>query len=124
MEFPKLLLGAYAVVAVLIVVLLGPRLAEEIFPSSASTQFRLRIDAPDGTRVAVTEALVQKVLAAITREAGASNLDLTLGYVGAQPSSYPINTVFLVDQRASTSHHEHWPETRGEDFAAQPRREP
>ena len=95
MEFPKLLLGAYALVAVLIIVLLGPRLAEEIFPSSASTQFRLRIDAPDGTRVAVTEALVQKVLAAITREAGAGNLDLTLGYIGTQPSSYPINTVFL-----------------------------
>ena len=95
MEFPKLLLGAYAVIAVLIIVLLGPRLAEEIFPSSASTQFRLRIDAPDGTRVAETEATVQKVLAAITREAGPSNLDLTLGYVGSQPSSYPINTVFL-----------------------------
>jgi multidrug efflux pump subunit AcrB len=95
MKFPKLLLGAYAVVALLIIVLLGPGLAEEIFPSSASTQFRLRIDAPDGTRVAVTEALVQKVLAAITREAGASNLELTLGYVGTQPSSYPINTVFL-----------------------------
>jgi multidrug efflux pump subunit AcrB len=95
MEFPKLLLGAYALVALLIIVLLGPRLAQEIFPSSASTQFRLRIDAPDGTRVAVTEALVQKVLAAIAREAGAGNLDLTLGYIGTQPSSYPINTVFL-----------------------------
>jgi multidrug efflux pump subunit AcrB len=95
MKFPKLLLGAYALVALLIIVLLGPRLAQEIFPSSASTQFRLRIDAPDGTRVAVTEALVKKVLATITREVGADNLDLTLGYVGTQPSSYPINTVFL-----------------------------
>jgi len=95
MAFPKLLLGAYAAIAVLIIVLLGPRLAQEIFPSSASTQFRLRIDAPDGTRVAVTEALVQKVLAVINREAGAGNLDLTLGYIGTQPSSYPINTVFL-----------------------------
>jgi multidrug efflux pump subunit AcrB len=95
MKFPKLLLGAYAIIAVLIIALLGPRLAQEIFPSSASTQFRLRIDAPDGTRVAVTEALVQKVLATITREAGAGNLDLTLGYIGTQPSSYPINTVFL-----------------------------
>jgi multidrug efflux pump subunit AcrB len=94
-EFPKLLLGAYAVVAVVIIMLLGPRLAEEIFPSSASTQFRLRIDAPDGTRVAVTEALVQKVLSAITREAGAGDLETTLGYIGTQPSSYPINTVFL-----------------------------
>jgi multidrug efflux pump subunit AcrB len=95
MKFPKLLLGAYAIIAVLIIVLLGPRLAQEIFPSSASTQFRLRIDAPDGTRVAVTEALVQKVLATIAREAGAGNLDRTLGYIGTQPSSYPINTVFL-----------------------------
>src|SRR4029077_257188 len=42
MKFPSLLLGAYAVIAVLIIVLLGPRLAQEIFPSSASTQFRLR----------------------------------------------------------------------------------
>jgi multidrug efflux pump subunit AcrB len=95
MEFPKLLLGAYGVVALLIIVLLGPRMAEEIFPSSASTQFRLRIDGPDGTRVAVTEALVDKVLAAITREGGANNLETTLGYIGTQPSSYPINTVFL-----------------------------
>ena len=94
-EFPKLLLSAYAVVAVLIILLLGPRIAEEIFPSSASTQFRLRIDAPDGTRVAVTESLVEKVLATITREAGAKNLETTLGYIGTQPSSYPINTVFL-----------------------------
>src|SRR5882762_2709038 len=95
MRFPKLLLVGYVLVALLIVVLLGPRLAEEIFPSVAATQFRLRIDAPDGTRVAVTEALVQKVLAAITREAGTGNLDLTLGYVGVQPSSYPNNSVFL-----------------------------
>jgi multidrug efflux pump subunit AcrB len=95
MAFPKLLLGAYVLVTLLIVVLLGPRLAEEIFPSVASKQFRLRIDAPDGTRVAVTEALVQKILATITREVGAGNLDLTLGYVGVQPSSYPINSVFL-----------------------------
>ena len=95
MEFPALLLGAYAVVAVVIILLLGPRLAQEIFPSSASKQFRLRVDAPDGTRVAVTEDLVQKVLASITQEAGADNLDLTLGYIGTQGSSYPINTVFL-----------------------------
>jgi len=95
MEFPKLLLGAYAIIAVVILLIVGPSLAEEVFPSSASTQFRLRVDAPDGTRVAVTEALIQKALVTITREAGASNLDLTLGYVGTQPSSYPINSVFL-----------------------------
>jgi multidrug efflux pump subunit AcrB len=59
------------------------------------TQVRLRIDAPDGTRVAVTEDMVKRVLASIRDVAGDKNLDLSLGYVGTQGSSYPINAVFL-----------------------------
>ena len=75
--------------------LVAPHIAEEIFPSAASKQFRLRIDAPDGTRVAETEQLVNRVLATIRDTAGEKNLDLSLGYVGVQGSSYPINDVFL-----------------------------
>ena len=95
MAIPAVLLTAYGLIALLVLLLIAPRIAEEIFPSSASKQFRLRIDAPDGTRVAVTEQLVNKVLAAIRDTAGAANLDLSLGYVGVQGSSYPINDVFL-----------------------------
>jgi multidrug efflux pump subunit AcrB len=95
MRHPVLLLGSYALAAALVLALAAPRLAQEIFPSSASKQFRLRIDAPDGTRVAVTEDYVRRALVAITQEAGADNLDLSLGYVGTQGSSYPINAVFL-----------------------------
>ena len=76
-------------------VLIAPHLAREIFPSAASNQFRLRFDAPDGTRVPVTEQMTRKVLDIINREAGPGNVDLTLGYVGTQGSSYPINAVFL-----------------------------
>ena len=95
MRSPALLLIGYGVVAFLVIGLIAPRIPRELFPSSASTQFRLRIDAPDGTRVAVTEDLVRHVLDAINEEAGANNLDLSLGYVGVQGASYPINTVFL-----------------------------
>jgi len=95
MEHPVLLLTGYAVFALLVFLLVGPHLAQEIFPSSASQQFRLRIDAPDGTRVAVTEDLVKQVLGVISHDAGDNNLDLTLSYVGTQGSSYPINAVFL-----------------------------
>ena len=95
MRSPVLLLIGYGVVAFLVIGLIAPRIPRELFPSSASTQFRLRIDAPDGTRVAVTEDLVRHVLDAINEEAGANNLDLSLGYVGVQGASYPINTVFL-----------------------------
>ena len=95
MRVPALILGIYIIVALLVLLFITPRLAEEIFPSAASTQFRLRIDAPDGTRVAVTEQMVKRVLASIQDVAGIDNLDLSLGYVGTQGSSYPINSVFL-----------------------------
>jgi multidrug efflux pump subunit AcrB len=95
MGIPAILLCAYALVALLVLVFITPNIAEEIFPSNASTQFRLRIDAPDGTRIAVTEELVKRVLVLIDQTAGDKNLDLSLGYVGTQGSSYPINAVFL-----------------------------
>jgi multidrug efflux pump subunit AcrB len=95
MSMPAILLSAYGIIALLVLLFVTPRIAEEIFPSAASTQFRLRIDAPDGTRVAVTEDLVKRVLASIRDVAGENNLDLSLGYIGTQGSSYPINAVFL-----------------------------
>ena len=70
-------------------------LRTEIFPSSASSEVRLRMDAPEGTRFAVTEQQAQQVLKIVNREAGADNVDISLTYVGTQPSSYPVNLVFL-----------------------------
>jgi multidrug efflux pump subunit AcrB len=95
MNIPATLLSTYGIVALLVLLFMTPLIAEEIFPSAASTQFRLRIDAPDGTRVPVTEELVKRVLGSIRETAGDKNLDLSLGYVGTQGSSYPINAVFL-----------------------------
>ena len=95
MAHPGLLLGVYAAVAIIVLALGARGLSREIFPSAAANQFRLRIDAPDGTRVPVTEEMTQRVLDTINREAGTGNVALTLGYVGTQGSAYPINTVFL-----------------------------
>ncbi|MGC2463801.1 MAG: efflux RND transporter permease subunit [Candidatus Acidiferrum sp.] len=95
MAHPALLLGVYAAVAIVVLAVGARGLSREIFPSAAANQFRLRIDAPDGTRVPVTEEMTQRVLDTINREAGAGNVALTLGYVGTQGSAYPINTVFL-----------------------------
>jgi multidrug efflux pump subunit AcrB len=95
MGYPAMLLGAYSIVAIGVLLLVGPRLSREIFPSAAANQFRLRFDAPDGTRVPVTEEMARRVLDTINREAGPGNIALTLSYVGTQGSSYPINAVFL-----------------------------
>ena len=90
-----LLLGAYAVVTPILLVGLLFFLTTEIFPSTATNQIRLRMDAPEGTRIASTEEMARQVLKVINKEAGPDAIAITLGYVGVQPSSYPINLVFL-----------------------------
>ena len=70
-------------------------LGREIFPPSGVKPFQLRFRAPAGTKFESTERLGRDVLDAIAQAAGPDNVDITLGYVGVQPSSYPINTIFL-----------------------------
>ena len=90
-----LLAGAYAAATIAIVVMVGLQLGREIFPSSGAHQFQLRFRAPAGTMFENTERLASDVLDEIKKAAGPDNVDVTLGYVGVQPSSYPINTIFL-----------------------------
>jgi len=87
--------GIYLATVLLIVLLLGPRLGQRLFPSTGVTQFRLRFDAPVGTRAEDTERLATGVLDEIRQAAGQQNVLISLGYVGTQGASYPINTVFL-----------------------------
>ncbi|MGD1157903.1 MAG: efflux RND transporter permease subunit [Terriglobia bacterium] len=86
---------AYSVVALAIILFLGPQVGRELFPRAAAGQFRLRFDAPTGTRAEDTSRLVTSVLDEIQTAAGPGNVDISLGYVGTQGASYPINTVFL-----------------------------
>jgi len=90
-----LVMGAYIVVVLAVLGLLGPLVGKELFPSVTGHQFRLRFGAPTGTRAEETAHLVGDVLNEIQAAAGRGNVDISLGYVGTQGASYPINTVFL-----------------------------
>src|SRR3954464_3556380 len=90
-----LLVTAYAAVTIAVIVVVGLRLGREIFPAGDVSQFQLRFRAPAGTKFESTERLATDVLDEINQAAGPKNVDITLGYVGVQPSSYPINTIFL-----------------------------
>ena len=90
-----LLVTAYTAVTIGIVVAVGLTLGREIFPAGGVSQFQLRFRAPAGTKFESTERLATDVLDEIKQAAGPDNVDITLGYVGVQPSSYPINTIFL-----------------------------
>jgi multidrug efflux pump subunit AcrB len=85
----------YLVVALAAVGLIGLLLGREIFPQVDAGQFQFRLRAPDGTRIEQTEEITQEALRFIDKEVGPKNVDITLGYVGVVPASYPINTVYL-----------------------------
>jgi len=87
--------GVYIVAVLAILGLLGPLVGRELFPTVTGHQFRLRFNAPTGTRAEETAQLLTDVLEEIQAAAGPGNVDITLGYVGTQGASYPINTVFL-----------------------------
>jgi multidrug efflux pump subunit AcrB len=91
----RIVVSLYVVIAVVVIVLVGPYLGREIFPRVSSGQLLLRFRAPIGSRVEATERLSLDVLRSIEKAAGPGNVTITLGYVGAPPPSYPINTIYL-----------------------------
>jgi multidrug efflux pump subunit AcrB len=90
-----ILVTLYAAVTIGVVVAVGLTLGREIFPAGDVSQFQLRLRAPAGTKFESTERLATDVLEEIKQAAGPDNVAISLGYVGVQPSSYPINTIFL-----------------------------
>ena len=74
---------------------LSGRLGAEIFPEVDNRMFQFRLRAPDGTRIEETEQVTREALRFIGERAGTQGVDISLGYVGVVPSSYPINSVYL-----------------------------
>ena len=72
-----------------------PGLGTEIFPRVDNEQFQVRLRAPAGTRIERTEAYATHLLSLIGQEAGVTNVDLTLGFLGVQPPSFPVNLIHL-----------------------------
>jgi multidrug efflux pump subunit AcrB len=87
-------IAVYLLASVGIIAGAGLQLGRDIFPVINAGQFRLRLRAPDGTHIGRSEEYAKSALKLIEDEVGAKNVELTLGYVGAIPSSYPINGVF------------------------------
>lgn len=73
--------------------LLAPRLGTEIFPKVDAGQIQLRLRAPSGTQLEKTEAIALRVLDLIKREAGANNVQMSIGLVGVHAANYPVNLI-------------------------------
>src|SRR6266498_3636751 len=90
-----LVVVAYLAVAAVMIVLVGRRIGTEIFPKVDAGQFQVRLRAPTGTHVDGTEAIALQALDIIKNEVRTNNVEITLGFIGVHPSSYPINLIYL-----------------------------
>jgi multidrug efflux pump subunit AcrB len=75
--------------------ILLPRMGTEIFPDANAPLIRLRMRAPTGTRIEVTERLVLRALDVLNREIGPGNVEITSDFLGLIPSSYPVDLIHL-----------------------------
>jgi multidrug efflux pump subunit AcrB len=91
----RIVVSLYVVIALVVIILVGPYVGREIFPRVSSGQLLLRFRAPIGSRVEATERLSLDVLRSIEKAAGPGSVTITLGYIGAPPPNYPINTIYL-----------------------------
>ncbi|WP_422923810.1 efflux RND transporter permease subunit [Singulisphaera sp. PoT] len=89
-----LVVPAYLALAWFVVVGVGQQLGMEIFPRVDAGRFQLRIKAPAGTRIEKSEGIAKAALAALTDEVGEAGVEISVGYVGLIPSSYPINAIY------------------------------
>ncbi len=92
--FRPLVVIVYLIACGGIIASVGSRLGWEIFPSVDVGEFRLRLRAPDGTHITKTEQITLEVLDVIREQIGGQNIELTLGYVGTVPPSFPVNAVY------------------------------
>lgn len=95
LKFRWPLAATYAVVTAALLAALLPRIGTELFPQTDPPQFQLRLRAPTGTRIERTELVALKALDVIRREAGPDNVEISTSFIGVQPPSYPINTIYL-----------------------------
>jgi multidrug efflux pump subunit AcrB len=95
MPWRRAIIAGYLVGALMVLAMAAPSLRTEIFPLGNPRSFQLRLKAPPGTQVEVTEALTKKTLDIISSEIGKKKLDVTIAYVGTSPPNYGVSNVYI-----------------------------
>ena len=67
----------------------------ELFPGTDSGQAQVRLRLPVGSRFERTEDATRELLALTDSIAGKANVDITSSFIGTQPTSYPVNYIYL-----------------------------
>lgn len=89
------LVFGYLAASLTLLLILVPTIGTELFPQTDPPQFQLRLRVPTGTRIERTELMALQALEVVRKEIGPDNVSISTAFIGVQPASYPINTIFL-----------------------------
>jgi len=90
-----LVLGGYLIAATLVLGLCGLQVGQEISPQVDSGQFQMRLKAPVGTRLEVTEELTRQALEEMKKILGPDSLKISVAHIGQTAPTLTANAVFL-----------------------------
>jgi multidrug efflux pump subunit AcrB len=85
----------YLIVITTLAVVFISFIGKDVFPKVNSSQFQLRMRAPDGTRLERTEEKAILVLKELKKMVGNEHIGISSVYVGQHPSLFSINPIYL-----------------------------
>jgi multidrug efflux pump subunit AcrB len=95
MPHRKIVVLGYLVLIVGAAALLLSNIGRDVLPKVNSSQFQLRMRAPDGTRLERTEEKVQVILKELKNIVGPEHLSISSVYVGQHPALFSVNPIYL-----------------------------
>ena len=96
MRHSKTVITAYFLFAVGLTIALAAHIGKDILPAPNDGQFQLRLRAPEGSRLEITEATLQKAQQVLYQTVGGKqNVSIISAFAGQMPSSFPTLSIIL-----------------------------
>lgn len=91
----KPILIASFIIAALSVFLVYNNTGKDVLPTVNSSQFQVRIKAPEGTRIEKTELKIKQVLKELETIIGKEHISISSVFIGQHPSSFAVSPIYL-----------------------------
>ncbi|MFH6968689.1 efflux RND transporter permease subunit [Flavobacterium sp. FlaQc-28] len=91
----KPILIASFIIAALSVFLVYNNTGKDVLPTVNSSQFQVRIKAPEGTRIEKTELKIKQVLKELETVIGKEHISISSVFIGQHPSSFAVSPIYL-----------------------------
>lgn len=91
----KPILIASFIIAALSVFLMYNITGKDVLPTVNSSQFQVRIKAPEGSRIEKTELKIKQVLKELETVIGKEHISISSVFIGQHPSSFAVSPIYL-----------------------------